>query len=117
MIALGLLIGAWFGRARWLIALGLAMAAALGISSIAEYQVAHDGPQGGRTSSGSRRACRSCARDYELTLRRRDARPARRRLHRADEPVTVSVNLNVGELKVILPPNVDVTGAGRRGRR
>ena len=31
-IAFGLLVGTWFGRARWLIALGLVTAAALGVT-------------------------------------------------------------------------------------
>jgi hypothetical protein len=34
--ALGLLVGAWLGRARWLIAIGLVAAIALGISTLAE---------------------------------------------------------------------------------
>ena len=109
VIALGLLVGTWFGRARWLIFLGLAMAAAIGISSIAEYQVAHDGPQGGRDVVWQPASLQALRSDYRLafgdaTLDLRDID-----FTGQTEPAIVSVNLNVGELKVFLPPNVDVS--------
>ncbi|GIF72971.1 PspC domain-containing protein [Asanoa siamensis] len=104
-VALGLLVGAWLGRARWLIALGLVAAAALGISSIAEYQVDHDriGP---RDAVWEPRTMNELRTNYRLPFG--DARLDLTNLDFTGQTRDVNVNLNAGELEVRLPDNVDV---------
>jgi phage shock protein PspC (stress-responsive transcriptional regulator) len=108
VIALGLLVGTWIGRARWLIFLGLAMAAAVGISSVAESQTANDTSRGREVvwQPSSLQAVRP---DYRLafgeaTLDLRDVD-----FSTATGTTTVSVNMNAGELRIYLPPTVDVS--------
>jgi phage shock protein PspC (stress-responsive transcriptional regulator) len=106
VIALGLLVGTWLGRARWLIFLGLAMAAAVGIASIAETQIARDGADRGEvlwqptTVAGLRPDYRMAFGDATLDLTNVDFTGQSR---------DVSVNVNFGELTVLLPPDVDVS--------
>ena len=105
-VALGLLVGAWLGRARWLIALGVAAAAALGISSIAEYQIDHD------QSIGRREAVWQPTTMAELQPRYRlpfgDARLDLTNLDFAGQSKEVDISLNAGELDVRVPETVDV---------
>jgi hypothetical protein len=101
---LGLVIGTWFGRARGLIALGILLAiltSAVGLgsrfdnnrwdravtwtpASVTELRSSYDAPRG----------------DATLDLRKIDF---------ADRAQNVSVDLGAGTLRVLLPPNVDVT--------
>jgi phage shock protein PspC (stress-responsive transcriptional regulator) len=104
-IGLGLLVGTWFGRARWLIALGLVTAAALGVATVAESYDRVRGVDGDVTWAPADR--RDLADRYEnnfgdavLDLRAID-------FDKQDTQVTVAVNF--GEAKVVVPPNVDVT--------
>jgi phage shock protein PspC (stress-responsive transcriptional regulator) len=103
--ALGLLVAAWFGRARWLIAIGLVAAIALGIATLAE-------------SSGVSRVQATTVvwqpttlaeltdqyensfGDATLDLRAVD-------LGAAEREVTARVNF--GRLVVLVPPEADVT--------
>ncbi|WP_281896421.1 PspC domain-containing protein [Phytohabitans aurantiacus] len=106
-VALGLLVGAWFGRARWLIALGVIAAAALGISTIAESQVNHYGGTSGSDVVWQPKTIQAVADRYEHSLGR-----ATLDLTQVDftgQEQTIDVELNLGELEVILPPTVDVT--------
>lgn len=103
-IALGLLVGAWFGRARWLIALGLVAAAALGISTLAEsYEVdrAHS-PVVWQPASHEALAVRYQTRfgDATLDLRQVDF---------TGQSSEVTVRVNFGKLRVMVPPEVDTT--------
>jgi len=105
-IALGLLTGSWFGRARWLIAIGFIAAAALGISTIAESQVGRYETSGSdvywQPSSALTMADR-----YEhnfgsavLDLSKVDF---------TDQDETITVHVSFGDLEVIVPPDVDTT--------
>ncbi|GIF65887.1 hypothetical protein Ais01nite_39220 [Asanoa ishikariensis] len=104
-IALGLLVGAWLGRARWLIALGLAAAAALGISSIAEYQVDHD-KIGPREAIWEPRSMDELRTSYRLPFG--DARLDLTSLDFTGLDREIDVNINAGDLEVRVPENVDV---------
>ncbi|GAA1872105.1 PspC domain-containing protein [Asanoa iriomotensis] len=104
-IALGLLVGTWLGRARWLIALGLAAAAALGISSIAEYQVDHD-KLGPREAVWEPTTMNELRPNYRLPFG--DARLDLTSLDFAGQSKEVAVTLNAGDLEVRVPDNVDV---------
>ncbi|MEU4481465.1 PspC domain-containing protein [Micromonospora sp. NPDC023966] len=104
-IGLGLLVGTWFGRARWLIALGLVTAAALGIATVAESYDRIRGIDGNVTWAPV--DYRDLADRYEnnfgdavLDLRGVD-------FDKKDAQVTVEVNF--GKATVVVPPNVDVT--------
>ncbi|MCM0675678.1 cell wall-active antibiotics response protein, partial [Micromonospora phytophila] len=104
-IGLGLLVGTWFGRARWLIALGLVTAAALAVATVAESYDRIRGVDGNVTWAPTDH--RDLATRYEnsfgdsvLDLRAVD-------FDKKDTDITVSVNF--GEATVVVPPNVDVT--------
>ncbi|MEU1398032.1 PspC domain-containing protein [Micromonospora zamorensis] len=104
-IALGLLVGTWFGRARWLIALGLVTAAALGTATVAESYDRIRGVDGAVTWAPT--DYRDLADRYEnsfgdavLDLRGID-------FTKRDSQVTVAINF--GQATVVVPPNVDVT--------
>lgn len=101
-IAVGLLVGAWFGRARWLIALGLVAAAAVGISSLAESagQARYDDVTW-RPASYEQVALR-----YETTFG--NAVLDLRNVDFTDQRSDVTVRVSLGELRVYLPPEVDV---------
>ncbi|MEV1288493.1 PspC domain-containing protein [Micromonospora sp. NPDC049679] len=103
-IALGLLIGAWFGRARWLIALGLVVSAALGVASVSESYTQVRGESADvnwQPAAYEDLADRYANRfgDAVLDLRSVD-------FSGRDTQVTTAVDF--GQLRVILPPNVDV---------
>ncbi|PWU45580.1 hypothetical protein DLJ46_21090, partial [Micromonospora globispora] len=104
-IGLGLLVGTWFGRARWLIALGLVTAAALGVATVAESYDRVRGVDGNVTWAPT--DYRDLATRYEnnfgdavLDLRGID-------FDKKDTQITVAINL--GKATVVVPPNVDVT--------
>jgi hypothetical protein len=103
-IALGLLIGAWLGRARWLIALGLLTAAALGVSTLTEsYPQVRDesADVNWQPASYEDLADRYGNRFGDAVLDLRSVTFDGR-----DTQVTAAVDF--GKLRVILPPNVDV---------
>ena len=104
-IGLGLLVGTWFGRARWLIALGLVTAAALGVATVAESYDRVRGVDGNVTWAPT--DYRDLATRYEnnfgdavLDLRGVD-------FDKKDTQITVAINF--GKATVVVPPNVDVT--------
>ncbi|MEU4770441.1 PspC domain-containing protein [Micromonospora sp. NPDC023644] len=104
-IGLGLLVGTWFGRARWLIALGVVAAAALGVATVAESYDRIRGVDGNVTWAPTNH--RDLALRYEnsfgdtvLDLRAVD-------FDKKNTEITVSVNF--GDCTVVVPPNVDVT--------
>jgi phage shock protein PspC (stress-responsive transcriptional regulator) len=103
-IALGLLVGAWFGRARWLIALGLVASAALGISSIAQSidPVNRSGSEVWTPASSDELSTR-----YDTTFG--DGILDLTNVDFTDRDVQVTVQVNFGKLQVIVPANVDVT--------
>jgi hypothetical protein len=104
-IALGLLVGTWFGRARWLIALGLVAAAALGVATLAESYRQVSGTGGNVNWSPPSHAM--LADRYENSFG--NATLDLRNVDFANRDTTVSAAVNFGRLTVIVPPNVDVT--------
>lgn len=103
-IALGLLVGAWFGRARWLIVLGLVASAALGISTLAEsYNSEHaDSPVVWRPTSHDALAERYQARFGDATLDLRE-------IDFTGQDTPIEVRVDFGKLRVLVPPEVDTT--------
>ncbi|WP_422743736.1 PspC domain-containing protein [Micromonospora sp. WMMD754] len=104
-IGLGLLVGTWFGRARWLIALGLVTAAALGVATVAESYDRVRGIDGNVTWAPTDR--RDLANRYENNLG--DAVLDLRAIDFDEQDVQVTVDVNLGNATVVVPPDVDVT--------
>ncbi|RQX05259.1 LiaF domain-containing protein, partial [Micromonospora inaquosa] len=104
-IALGLLVGTWFGRARWLIALGVVTAAALGTATVAESYDRIRGVDGAVTWAPTDH--RDLADRYENSFG--DAVLDLRGIDFAKRDSQVTVAVNFGQATVVVPPNVDVT--------
>ncbi|MEH0937470.1 LiaF domain-containing protein, partial [Micromonospora psammae] len=104
-IGLGLLVGTWFGRARWLIALGLVTAAALGIATLDESYDRIRGVDGNVTWAPTDH--REVAVRYENSFG--DATLDLRGVNFDGRDTQISVVINFGEATVVVPPNVDVT--------
>ena len=104
-IALGLLIGAWFGRARWLIALGLVTSFTLGVTTLTESvdrvrSTAESVVWTPTSYAALDKRYQSNFGDGTLDLRQVDF---------TGREAEIAVEVNFGALRVILPPNVDVT--------
>jgi hypothetical protein len=106
-VGLGLLVGAWFGRARWLIALGLALCAALAISTAAE--TADRIGNVGADVTWAPQTVDEMANRYENNFG--NAVLDLSNVNFVGQNVQVEVEVTFGELEVILPPNVDVTAS------
>ncbi|MEV4492288.1 PspC domain-containing protein [Micromonospora coxensis] len=104
-IGLGLLVGTWFGRARWLIALGLVTAAALGVATVAESYDRIRGVDGNVTWAPT--DLRDLANRYENSFG--DATLDLRGIDFDKRDTQVTVVVNFGQATVVVPPNVDVT--------
>ncbi|SCG56649.1 PspC domain-containing protein [Micromonospora inositola] len=104
-IGLGLLVGTWFGRARWLIALGLVTAAALGVATVAESYDRVRGIDGDVTWAPT--DYRDLATRYENNFG--DAVLDLRGVDFDKKETQIIVAINFGEATVVVPPNVDVT--------
>ncbi|QLQ37779.1 PspC domain-containing protein [Micromonospora robiginosa] len=104
-IGLGLLVGTWFGRARWLIALGLVTAAALGVATVAESYDRVRGIDGNVTWAPTDR--RDLADRYENNFG--DAVLDLRGIDFDKQDIQVTVEVNLGNATVVVPPDVDVT--------
>ncbi|MET8087856.1 PspC domain-containing protein [Micromonospora sp. NPDC005237] len=104
-IGLGLLVGTWFGRARWLIALGLVTAAALGTATVAESYDRIRGVDGAVTWAPT--DYRDLANRYENSFG--DAVLDLRGIDFTKQDSEVTVAINFGQATVVVPPNVDVT--------
>jgi phage shock protein PspC (stress-responsive transcriptional regulator) len=104
-VGVGLLLGAWVGRARWLIAPGILLSVALAISSA----VPHFGPmeRGGGDITWTPTGVADISDSYghgvgSVTLNLSQVDFTR-------QSKTVNVHVNFGDLRVILPAKVDVT--------
>ncbi|TQS46428.1 PspC domain-containing protein [Cryptosporangium phraense] len=105
IIAAGLLVGTWFGRARWLIPIGVVLTLLLGIGAAAENS--DGGPNGRRDVSYAPLAIEQVlpryevgAGDFDLDLSNIDFTGVTR---------TIDINTGFGDTKITLPPDVDVT--------
>jgi predicted membrane protein len=101
-----MLVGAWFGRARWLIPIGVVLAVALGIGSLAEN--VDGGPDSGRrdvryqptTVAQVQPSYQMGAGDFSLDMSAVDFTGVTR---------IVEVNTGLGDVDIQLPEDVDVT--------
>jgi hypothetical protein len=101
-VAGGLVVGAWFGRARWLIPIGVVLSLMLGVSTAAghfEKQHVEDIDLTPRSVSELRNAYVVDVGSVRLDLSHIDF---------TDTDVDMNVAVNTaGDVVVILPPNVD----------
>jgi phage shock protein PspC (stress-responsive transcriptional regulator) len=102
MVGLGLVVGAWFGRARWLIAVGLVFAVALGIASAAERI---DTRNFGSDLVWRPASAAALDDGYEQSFG--SAKLDLRQVDFTGQTKAVSVRINAGDLEVMLPPTVD----------
>ncbi|MEV0153598.1 PspC domain-containing protein [Micromonospora sp. NPDC050686] len=105
VIGAGLLVGTWFGRARWLVALGLVTAAALGFATVAESYDRVSGLDGNVTWAPP--SYRDLAVRYENSFG--DAVLDLRAVTFDERDTKVNVVVNFGNTTVVVPPDVDVT--------
>lgn len=107
-VGLGLVLGAWVGRSRGLVALGLALALALGMAAVVDR---YDSPwwrAGGSVTfvpsslADLQDGYEARAADLQLDLREID-------FAESTEPVHVEARVGVGNLLILLPPDVDAT--------
>jgi hypothetical protein len=106
IVAVGLLIGAFVGRSRWLIALGVLLTLVLIPTAAVPDDVRWNAGAGAGDRTYRVTSTEELSSTYELgvgaltlDLRRLDL----------TEPVTVDASLGIGELTVLLPPDVTVT--------
>lgn len=104
-VGLGLLVGTWFGRARWLIALGLVTAAALAMATVAESYDHFSGVN--KTVTWAPASHAELATRYENTFG--DAVLDLRAVDFTGRNSEVVMAVTIGEATVLLPPNVDAT--------
>ncbi len=105
VVGAGLVAGAWFGRARGLIALGLLLCLALAVTSAASH-VRHIGG-----SSGNRVWTPGNAQDINAVYRlgAGDATLDLTHVSFTDASATTTVHLGAGQARVLLPAAVDAT--------
>ncbi len=110
VVALGMLVGAWFGRARWLIALGIVAGLVLGAGAVADQVSRYES---GRTTTYAPATFAELQDRYYvpsghvvLDLRRIDF---------TGKAADVQVEVGAGEVDVLLPPSVDVEVASSLG--
>jgi xanthine/uracil/vitamin C permease (AzgA family) len=101
-IGLGLVVGAWFGRARGLIALALLASLGLGISSGAETWGGELG-----TSSYRPQSITAVADRYDFSFG--TATLDLRAVDFTGKEQATTVAMKVGQLRILLPDNVDAT--------
>src|SRR6266511_1541385 len=101
-VGFGLLVGAWFGRARWLIAPGLVLALVLATSSAAR-SIGDTLPE--RAAVWAPATVAEIDPRYHLDVGR--ATLDLSQVDFTERRVDIAVSVDLGRLTVILPPNVD----------
>jgi hypothetical protein len=101
VIGLGLLMGAWYGRARWLIALGVLLSIALLVASVTERVVTS-----GRSVTWRPTSIEQLDRTYTIDIG--SALLDLSAVDFAGRSETIQVHVDVGDLTIILPSAVDV---------
>jgi hypothetical protein len=103
---LGLVIAAWYGRARWLIAIGTVLLVALGVTATAESLSGLDRSTTWRPTSIDQL-------DSTYTIGIGNAVLDLSGLDFAGQRRAIEVTVDVGDLTIIVPPDVDVRAEAR----
>jgi hypothetical protein len=98
---LGLVFGAWYGRATWLIAIGVVLSIALTIVSIGERIAVR-----GQSATWRPTSIAQLERTYTIDIG--SAVLDLSAVDFAGSSQTVQVHVGVGDLTIVLPPTVDV---------
>jgi hypothetical protein len=104
-VACGLLIGAWFGRARWLIPIGVVLSLMVAAGAGSHPGRFHGGGDlilTPTTVAGIEDTYHQNLGDFKLDLRNVD-------FSGLTEPKQVDITMNAGDLTILLPPRVDAT--------
>jgi len=104
VVGLGLLVGAWYGRSRGLIAVGTLLALALPVATAVDEVVDHDGRTAHVDVVATTIAEGTGSHDYGAGEVRYDLRA----LDFTGLDEELSIDLAIGSVDIILPPNVDV---------
>ncbi|HEX6969020.1 MAG TPA: PspC domain-containing protein [Micromonosporaceae bacterium] len=111
VIAFGLLVGSWFGRARWLIALGLAVSFGLGVATVVESHAYHPAVESRGYRPGpivwQPTGYDDLAAHYKSSFGQ--ATLDLTQVDFTDREAHVTVEVTAGHVTVIVPPDVDVT--------
>jgi phage shock protein PspC (stress-responsive transcriptional regulator) len=110
IVGLGLLIGAWLGRSRGLIALGIVLSLAL-VPAVVFDHVDFRG-QNVEVSPTTVTGIPTGTQDYDVGQVTYDLSAVE---FAAADPISLTIDQGAGELTVILPPHVDVTIAADLG--
>ena len=111
MVGVGLVLGAWFGRSRGLIALGIVLALMLGIATAAEHARPVRGSAGDVTWQPA--SITALADSYEHGFG--NARLDLSQVDFTGQDKHIVVRLNAGDLRVVVPPKVDVDVTAKVG--
>lgn len=106
VLGLGLVAGAWYGRARWLIALGAVLTVVLGIASAVERVDAAGQSVTWRPTSVEQV-------DATYTIELGSAVLDLSAVDFSGRSEAVQIRVGVGDLRVIVPPTVDVRATAR----
>lgn len=98
VVGAGLLVGTWFGRARWLLAVGLLLVLALAATAAAERAGLQEGVGAREWRPDGSSSYRHGAGEAVLDLQRLEP----------GEQAEIDARVGVGELVVLLPPDVGV---------
>lgn len=101
VIGLGLLTAAWYGRARWLIGIGVALTVVLGIATVAERVALSDGSVIWQPTTVEQL-------ESEYRVEMGNAVLDLSNLDFAGQSPAVRVEVGAGNLTIIVPANVDV---------
>ncbi|MFF5119157.1 PspC domain-containing protein [Dactylosporangium aurantiacum] len=107
IVALGLIVGAWFGRARLMILLGVVLSIALAIATASR---ADNGDRQRHIENISISPSTAAELDHEYRTDIGDINADLSRVDFTGEDVDVSFRVDLaGNIRIILPPNVDAT--------
>lgn len=112
VVGVALLVGAWWGTARWLIVIGaLLVPALLSMSIVDSFGFPRRGPFGDRTWRPTSRA--EVAKPFELGFG--DLTLDLTRLPLSADATHVTADVGMGDVEVIVPTDADVTVSSRVG--
>ena len=110
VVGLGLVVGAWFGRAPWLVVTALALALATAATCVARPVIDHGaGERTWTPTSAAQQSYRLGVGEGRLDLTALAPRET--------DPITITARVGVGHLLVLVPPGlrVEVVAQGRLG--
>jgi phage shock protein PspC (stress-responsive transcriptional regulator) len=117
VIGIGLLIGSVIGRARWLILVGALVAPLVLLAQVAPFAYLADGWNVDSTSAGEIRSTPTDLSELrpEYQLGAGSVRLDLTELDLAGEDLAVRVDVGAGEIRIVVPDDVEVVATARSG--